>query len=77
MVDLIPDKISGAGGGCGLLGGRGERALVLFAERVDGGVIVGGGGPAPLRGRLSTDRLQARAAVIQNETRIATIKLHQ
>lgn len=52
----------GTGGGCGLLGGRRERALVLFAECVDGGVIVGGGGSAPLGRRLSADWLQTGAA---------------
>lgn len=58
----LPDEVAGAGGGRGLLGGGGERTLVLFTERIDGGVIVGGGSSAPLGRRLSADRLQAGAA---------------
>lgn len=74
--DLAPDNTARAGGGCGLLGGRRERALVLLAERVDGGVIVGGGGAAPLRRRLSADRLQARAAAAhKGRQKIAAISL--
>lgn len=74
--DLAPDDAAGAGGGRGLLGGRRERAFVLLAERIDGGVIVRGGGAAPLRRRLSADRLQAGAAVAhKGRQKIAAISL--
>lgn len=63
----LPDEIVGAGSGCGLLGGGSERALVLLAECVDGGVIVGGGGPASLGSRLSADRLQTGAAQVKKK----------
>lgn len=56
-----------AGIGCGLLGGGSERALVLLAECIDGGVIVGGGGSAPLGSRLITDWLQAGTAPIKSK----------
>lgn len=75
-LDLAPDNTAGAGGGRGLLGGRRERALVLLAKRVDGRVIVGRGGAAPLRRRLSADRLQAGAAATQKgRQKIAAISL--
>lgn len=74
--NVAPDNAAGAGGGRGLLGGRRERALVLLAERIDGGVIVWGGGAAPLRGRLSADRLQAGAAAAhKGRQKIAAISL--
>lgn len=57
-----PAEAAGAGGGRGLLGRGGERALVLLAERVDGRVIVGGGVAAALGGGLGADRLQTGAA---------------
>lgn len=62
--DLLPDEIARAGSGCGLLGRWSERALVLLTECIDSGVIVGGGGPASLGSRLSTDGLQTGAAQI-------------
>lgn len=80
MCRPLPDEISGAGIGCGLLGGGSERALVLFAECIDGGVIVGGGGSAPLGSRLSADWLQAGAAKSEKWERfgaIAKITLHK
>lgn len=58
---VLPDKVMGTGSWCGLLGGRSERALVLFTERIDGGVIVGGGRAAPLGSRLSSDWFQTGA----------------
>lgn len=76
-VRVLPDEIAGAGGGCGLLGGGGERTLVLFTERIDGGVIVGGGGSAPLGSRLSAGRLQAGAARIKERSKIGTTWFHQ
>lgn len=75
MFRGLPDEIVGTGIGCGLLGGRSERAFVLFAECVDGGVIVGGGGSAPLGGRLRADWLQAGAAPEEKEEKsFASIK---
>lgn len=58
---ILPDEIAGASSGCGLFGGRGESSLVLLAESIDGGVIVGCGGAAALGSRLIADRLQAGA----------------
>lgn len=79
-VRVLPDEIAGAGGGCGLLGGGGERTLVLLTERIDGGVTVGGCSSAPLGSRLSADRLQTGAAQIKknkNRSKIGTIWLDQ
>lgn len=74
----LPDEIAGAGGGCGLLGGGSECALVLFTKCIDGRVIVGGGGSAPLRSRLSADWLQAGAARMKKvKNKINKIWLHQ
>lgn len=67
MLWCLPDEVVGAGSGCGMLGGGGERALVLFAQCIDGGVIVGGGGTASLGSRLSTDWLQTGAARIKEK----------
>lgn len=58
----LPDDIAGASSGCGLLGGGSEGALVLFADCINGRVIVGSGSSTPQRSRLSADRLQAGAA---------------
>lgn len=59
----LPDEIAGAGSRCGLLGGGRERALVLFTERIDGRVIVGGGSSTSLGSRLSAGWLQAGTTI--------------
>lgn len=65
---FLPDEVVRAGSGRGLLGGGSECALVLFAECIDSGVIVRGGGSAPLGSRLSADWLQTGTAPIKEVT---------
>lgn len=59
ICGVVPDEAVGAGGGCRLFGGWGERAFILFTQGVYGGVVIWGGGSTALRGGLSAHWFQA------------------
>lgn len=73
-----PDEVAGAGSRCGLLGGGSERAFVLFTERIDGRVIVGGGSATALGSGLSAGWLQAGTELtIKSRQKLGKIWLRQ